>query len=57
MESIINYKKRIASRFIPIEGSTVVGDMPESDEYIYSEKILMLIKNNNKKCKNNNLNF
>jgi hypothetical protein len=39
MEAIINYKKRIASRFIPLEGSSVVNDLPESDEYIYSEKI------------------
>lgn len=39
MESIINYKKRIVSRFIPLEGASVVTDLPESDEYIYSEKL------------------
>jgi hypothetical protein len=39
MEAIINYKKRVVSRFIPFEGSAVVSDLPESDEYVYSEKI------------------
>lgn len=39
MEAIVNYKKRIVSRFIPLEGSAVVSDLPESDEYVYSEKI------------------
>ncbi|HMS67908.1 MAG: hypothetical protein WAT92_18655 [Saprospiraceae bacterium] len=39
MESIIQYKKTIASRFIPIEGVNAVNDIPEADEYIFSEKI------------------
>ncbi len=39
METVINYKKKIASRFIPIEGANAQTDLPESDEYIYSEKI------------------
>jgi ATP-dependent DNA ligase len=39
METVINYKKKIASRFIPIEGANAQKDLPESDEYIYSEKI------------------
>ncbi|MBK7638285.1 MAG: hypothetical protein IPJ13_31420 [Saprospiraceae bacterium] len=38
METVINYKKKIASRFIPIEGANAQTDLPESDEYIYSEK-------------------
>lgn len=39
METLINYKKRITSRFIPLEGSSVINELPESDLYIYSEKL------------------
>ncbi len=39
MEILINYKKKIVARFIPIEGQKALEDLPESDEYIYSEKI------------------
>jgi ATP-dependent DNA ligase len=39
MEILINYKKKIASRFIPIEGANALTDIPESDEYIFSEKL------------------
>jgi hypothetical protein len=39
MELIVNYKKRIASRFQPLEGEVAQRDVTESDEYIYSEKI------------------
>ena len=31
METVINYKKKIASRFIPIEGANAQTDLPESD--------------------------
>ncbi len=39
MEILINYKKKIASRFIPIEGANALTDIPESEEYIFSEKL------------------
>jgi ATP-dependent DNA ligase len=39
MELIVNYKKRIASRFQPLEGTFAYRDLTEADEYIYSEKI------------------
>lgn len=39
MESLINYKKKIVSRYIPIEGNEAVHDLPESEEYVYSEKV------------------
>ncbi|MFM2392265.1 MAG: hypothetical protein RLZZ546_242 [Bacteroidota bacterium] len=39
MESLINYKKKIVSRYIPIEGNEAIKELPESEEYVYSEKI------------------
>lgn len=51
LEDIINYKKKIASRFIPIEGGGDLSDIPVSDVYIYSEKLdghlaFVWVKNN-----------
>ena len=39
MELLVNYKRRIASRFLPLEGETALQELPESEEFIYSEKI------------------
>jgi ATP-dependent DNA ligase len=39
MENLGDYKKKIVSRFIPLEGGNVSKDLPESDEYFFSEKI------------------
>jgi hypothetical protein len=39
MQNLADYKKKIASRFIAIEGVDAANDLPESDEYHYAEKI------------------
>jgi hypothetical protein len=39
MELLVNYKRRIASRFLPLEGETALQELPESEGFIYSEKI------------------
>jgi ATP-dependent DNA ligase len=39
MENLGDYKKKIISRFIPIEGVNASKDIPESESFIYSEKI------------------
>ena len=39
MELLVNYKRRIASRFLPLEGETALQELPESEAFIYSEKI------------------
>jgi predicted peroxiredoxin len=39
MENLVDYKKKIVSRFIPIEGGNISTDLPDSDEYYYAEKI------------------
>ena len=37
MELLVNYKRRIASRFLPLEGETALQELPESEEFIYSD--------------------
>ncbi len=39
MEQLVNYKRRIASRFLPLEGESALQELPESEEFIYSEKL------------------
>lgn len=39
MEQLINYKRRIASRFLPLEGDAAQQELPESEEFVYSEKL------------------
>ena len=39
MELLINYKKRFASRFIPLEGETAQQELPDADSFVYSEKL------------------
>ncbi|MDB5284897.1 MAG: hypothetical protein JWO06_3972, partial [Bacteroidota bacterium] len=39
IQSIIDYKKNIASRYIPAEGSRLKEVVPEFDSYLYSEKL------------------
>lgn len=39
MESLVDYKRRIASRFVPLEGEDALQALPESEKFIWSEKI------------------
>ncbi len=39
MQNLSDYKKKIVSRYIPIEGNHVNKDLPDSDEFYFSEKI------------------
>jgi ATP-dependent DNA ligase len=39
MENLGDYKKRIVSKFIALEGANANNYLPESDEYFYAEKI------------------
>lgn len=39
MELLLNYKKRFASRFIPLEGENAQNDLPDAESYVYSEKL------------------
>lgn len=39
MEQLINYKKLVASRYFPLEGEQVKKGLPNSDAFIYCEKI------------------
>ncbi len=39
MEQLLNYKRKVAGAFFPIEGGNLNNDLPSSDEYLYSEKI------------------
>jgi hypothetical protein len=40
MESLlVDYKRRIASRFVPLEGEAALQMLPESEQFIWSEKI------------------
>ncbi len=39
MQNLSDYKKKIVSRYIPIEGAHVNRDLPDSDEFYFSEKI------------------
>ena len=39
MEQLVNYKRRVASRFLPLEGDSAQQDLPESEAFIYSQKL------------------
>jgi len=39
MKSILDYKRKVASRLIPVEGGRIGEIIPESTEYIFSEKL------------------
>ncbi len=39
IQSMIDYKKNIASRYIPAEGSRLKESLPEFDNYVVSEKL------------------
>lgn len=39
MEQLINYKRRIASRLLPLEGTAAQQELPDSEAFVYSEKL------------------
>lgn len=39
MKSILDYKRKVASRLIPVEGGRIGEIIPESTEYVFSEKL------------------